>query len=241
MLLKEVVEEPLSGLVSLLLLLINTLIQCRPSNFDSTFHYEGQPNDETRDNFCEPSPLISSYWGTLFSTVAVYTLGLQSWPLYNFTWWLSYYSWFSSVYYFQLFVYPWLYSFILPFRGKKEHTPRPDSGSGPSELRRRRRLRHRLLCARRQQAHIQCHRTRPYYALPYRTLPHCTLPYFIRPYQTLPYPADRTLRWYPADRAQSPPALLTPQRGMPTSSRCSTTCFRRSGYPNCIGHNYTGP
>ena len=117
--LEEVVEEPLSGLVSLLLLLINTLIQCRPSNFDSTFHYEGQPNDETRDNFCEPSPLISSYWGTLFSTVAVYALGLQSWPLYNFTWWLSYYSWFSSVYYFQLFVYPWLYSFILPFRGKK--------------------------------------------------------------------------------------------------------------------------
>jgi len=106
-------------LVSLLLLLINTLIQCNPSTYDATFHYEAQPSDMTRGDFCEPSPIIRSYWGTLLMTVVVYVLGLQSWPLYNMTWFLSYYSWFSSVYYFQLFLYPWLYSLALPLRGQK--------------------------------------------------------------------------------------------------------------------------
>jgi len=106
-------------LVSLLLLLINTLVQCNPWTYVNDFHYEGQPDDATRGDFCEPSPLIRNYWGTLASTIVVYTLGLQSWPLYYTTWFLSYYSWFSSVYYFQLALFPWLYCLVLPFRGRK--------------------------------------------------------------------------------------------------------------------------
>jgi hypothetical protein len=44
----------------------------------------------------------------------------QAWfPLYDMTWFLSYYAWFSSCYYFMLAVYPWLYSKILKWRGCK--------------------------------------------------------------------------------------------------------------------------
>ena len=87
--------------------------------YDGEFHYEAQRNDTMRGDFCEPSALIPSYYGTLITTIVVYALGLQSWPLYQYTWFLSYYSWFSSVYYFQLLLYPWLYSSMLRFRGRK--------------------------------------------------------------------------------------------------------------------------
>lgn len=44
--------------------------------------------------------------------------GPQAWfPLYDATWFLSYYAWFSSCYYFLLALYPWLYSKILHLRG----------------------------------------------------------------------------------------------------------------------------
>ena len=64
-------------LVSLLFLLINLVIRCNPTTFDSNFHWNAQPDDATRATFCEPSPLIASYWGTLASTIVVYALGLQ--------------------------------------------------------------------------------------------------------------------------------------------------------------------
>eukprot|EP00308_Calcidiscus_leptoporus_P011576 CAMPEP_0119370154 /NCGR_PEP_ID=MMETSP1334-20130426/16552_1 /TAXON_ID=127549 /ORGANISM="Calcidiscus leptoporus, Strain RCC1130" /LENGTH=2388 /DNA_ID=CAMNT_0007387159 /DNA_START=53 /DNA_END=7219 /DNA_ORIENTATION=- len=105
-------------LVSLLLLLINTVAMCNPNNFQEDFHYLAQFDDATRGDFCEPAPLLSTWWGSLFSTVAIYTLGLQSWPIYLASWFLSYYAWFSSVYYAMLAAHPFFYSLMIKLRGQ---------------------------------------------------------------------------------------------------------------------------
>ena len=81
----------------LLLLLVTLLIQCNPANFDDEFHWEAQPTDTLRGDFCEPAAGLSTWGGSFVSTIAIYGLGLQSWPLYHYAWPLSYYTWFSRV------------------------------------------------------------------------------------------------------------------------------------------------
>ena len=107
-------------LISLGLLLLTLVLQCNPAVFDSRFHWLGQPSDQHRGDFCEPAPLLQSYWSSLASTIVVYVLGLQAWPVYFFSWFLSYYTWFSSVYYFLLATHPFFYSRMLKLRGNKK-------------------------------------------------------------------------------------------------------------------------
>ena len=106
-------------LLSLLLLLVTLLIQCNPTNFDGEFHWEAQPTDTLRGDFCEPAAGLSTWGGSFVSTIAIYGLGLQSWPLYHYAWPLSYYTWFSSVYYALLCTQPFLYSRLAALRGEK--------------------------------------------------------------------------------------------------------------------------
>jgi len=106
-------------LLSLAPLLINLLLQCNPSTYDAEFHYTAQPDDTTRGDFCESSPMIRSWWGTLGATLLIYGAGVQAWPIYHASWFLSYYSWFSSVYYFLLACFPWLYTRALLLRGRR--------------------------------------------------------------------------------------------------------------------------
>lgn len=49
----------------------------------------------------------------------IYALGLQAWPVYLCSWWLSYYSWFSSVYYTMLATQPFLYARLIQLRGQR--------------------------------------------------------------------------------------------------------------------------
>ena len=105
-------------LLSIVLLLINTIAMCRPSNFDPNFHYNGQFDDASRGDFCESAPLVEGYWGSLFATIFVYMFALQSWPVYMLSWFLSYYTWFSSVYFSMLFAHPFFYSPMIAIRGR---------------------------------------------------------------------------------------------------------------------------
>ena len=108
-----------SYLFSLSLLLINLLLQCHPAVFDPAFHYTAQPDDARRGDFCEPAPLLSTYWGSLSSTIVIYALSLQSWPIYLHSWFLSYYAWFSSVYFALLATHPFFYTALCRLRGRK--------------------------------------------------------------------------------------------------------------------------
>lgn len=106
-------------LVSIALLLLNTVLMCHPASFDVSFHWLAQPDDQSRGDFCEPAPLLSGWWSSLLTTLAIYTLGLQSWPLFLYSWFLSYYTWFSSVYYALLALHPSLYARLVPLRGNR--------------------------------------------------------------------------------------------------------------------------
>ncbi len=82
-------------LIAVTLALVNLLITCRPSTFESTFHWGAQPNDLLdADNgvaplFCEGTPVIpTSYWGNLLTTIIISTLGLSVTPLWPMSWFL---------------------------------------------------------------------------------------------------------------------------------------------------------
>ena len=106
-------------LLSLLLLLGTLLFQCNPATFDLNFHWEAQPSDALRGDFCEPAAGLRTWGGSLAATIAIYGLGLQSWPIYHYAWFLSYYTWFSSVYYALLAAHPWLYARLAALRGQR--------------------------------------------------------------------------------------------------------------------------
>ena len=91
---------------------------CNPANYDPAFHWYAQGDDASRGDFCEPAPLLSSWWGSLFATIVIYVLGIQSWPIYLFSWFLSYYTWFSSVYYAMVSSHPFFYSRMIIIRGR---------------------------------------------------------------------------------------------------------------------------
>jgi acyl-CoA synthetase (AMP-forming)/AMP-acid ligase II len=94
--------------------LINLLVVCRPSTFDPNFHWDGQPDDQTRGFFCEGTPgTRTSYWGSLFLTIAIYIFGWAVTPFWPFNWWMGYYLWFSSMYYQCLAVFPAMYNYLF--------------------------------------------------------------------------------------------------------------------------------
>lgn len=126
-------------LLSIVCCALVLLIGCRPDTYRQDFHWEANKDydrfgiwrwSESEDDdgdirshaFCEPTPLdMGSWFGTYVTTIVVYALGLQAWPFAIFiSWFLSFYTWFQSVYYFCLFVFPWVYRSLYRIRGDKE-------------------------------------------------------------------------------------------------------------------------
>jgi len=109
-------------LISVLLLFISFLVTCNPGTYTPTFSRVALANDTAVAHFCEPPPLMEGAgWGGSFAvTVLVTVLGLQAWPFaWPFAWWVSYYAWFSSVYYFCVLCHPWLHGWLMRVRGNK--------------------------------------------------------------------------------------------------------------------------
>lgn len=113
--------------VSILLLFINFLIFCNPSCFYDEFTWEYNSNtsitsadaDRRSQNcYCNDTPSGLGWWGSTILTLVVYLLGLQSWPLFNISWFLGWYHWFSSVYYLLLLLFPYMYQWMYALRGK---------------------------------------------------------------------------------------------------------------------------
>lgn len=108
---------------ALILALINLLVVCRPSTYSSNFSW--QPNMATRvmsDGSyaqCQSGPVELPYGGWLTLTLVIFILGLQSWFFaFILVGWILYYSWFFSVYFFVLLIFPWMHNTIAKSRGK---------------------------------------------------------------------------------------------------------------------------
>ncbi|CAB9511065.1 7a-methyl-1,5-dioxo-octahydro-1H-inden-4-yl [Seminavis robusta] len=94
-------------LISICFCTINFIARCRPSNFIPEFNRLREPL-EGEYFVCQAAPIEWSYWPTLIISIISYACTLQSWPLLiPFSWFLSYYTWFSSVYIFCIFAFPW--------------------------------------------------------------------------------------------------------------------------------------
>lgn len=108
---------------ALILALINLLVICRPSTYSSNFSW--QPNMATRlmsdGSFaqCQSGPVELPYGGWLTLTLLIFILGLQSWFFaFILVGWILYYSWFFSVYFFVLLIFPWMHNAVAKSRGK---------------------------------------------------------------------------------------------------------------------------
>ena len=113
-------------LIAVILGLVNLLITCRPSTFSKNFHWGAQPEDlltgdgDMAPLFCEGTPVIpSSYWGNIFTTTVVSLFGLTVTPLWPLSWFLGYFSWFNSIYYQCLAIFPLTYNAFFNAREKK--------------------------------------------------------------------------------------------------------------------------
>jgi len=107
---------------ALLLSLVNLLVICRPSTFSSNFSW--QPNMATRllddGSFaqCQSGPVEMPYGAWLTLTLLVFIFGLQSWFFaFILVGWILYYSWFFSVYFFILLIFPWMHNALVRSRG----------------------------------------------------------------------------------------------------------------------------
>lgn len=108
---------------ALILALVNLLIICRPSTYSSNFSW--QPNMATRQlgdgSFaqCQSGPVELPYGAWLTLTLVIFSIGLQSWFFgFILVGWILYYSWFFSVYFFVLMIFPWIHNAVANCRGK---------------------------------------------------------------------------------------------------------------------------
>jgi hypothetical protein len=110
-------------IVALILGLANLLVVCRPSTFDPNFHWDSQPDDDTRGFFCEGTPAFkSSYWGSLILTITTHVFGFAAVaPIWSTHWWMGYYLWFSSIYYMCLGIFPAMYNYLFVNTRKNLH------------------------------------------------------------------------------------------------------------------------
>jgi len=103
-------------LLSLLFNVINLLIVCTPTVYKQKFTF--QP--EALEGTCQSMPVVAPYGVTIVSSILVHVFGLQAWPFFMpLTVWISYYSWFSSVLYFAIFVFPPMHNALVSIRGQR--------------------------------------------------------------------------------------------------------------------------
>jgi acyl-CoA synthetase (AMP-forming)/AMP-acid ligase II/acyl carrier protein len=94
-------------LVSILVAIFTFLFYCRPDTYIPEFTYGSQ-------EICQAPPIETNWGGSFFFTVASYVLGLQAWPfIIPLSWFLSYYSFYNSIYYFLILIFPFLYRPLL--------------------------------------------------------------------------------------------------------------------------------
>jgi AMP-binding enzyme C-terminal domain len=117
-------------LISILFCTINFVARCRPSNYITDFDRLREPL-EGEFFVCQATPIEWPYSITLIISLVSYAFALQSWSIMiPFSWYvthawcqfgswplpylkvvfvrfLSYYTWFSSVYIFCIFLFPW--------------------------------------------------------------------------------------------------------------------------------------
>ena len=91
--------------------------QYNPTNFDDEFHWEAQPTDTLRGDFCEPAAGLST-WGGFVSTIAITALDAEL-AAASLRVAALVLTWFSSVYYALLCTQPFLYSRLAALRGEK--------------------------------------------------------------------------------------------------------------------------
>ena len=96
-------------LLSILVCTINFCLRCRPSNYINTFLIDRTPLPG--EYFvCQATPLEMSYGGTLTTSIITFVFALQAWPtVIPTSWFLSAYSWFSSVFYFCIALFPFFH------------------------------------------------------------------------------------------------------------------------------------
>ena len=109
-------------LLSLLFGLINVLVVCRPSTFSSEFSWQPHPDTLMLSSGklaqCQTGPVEMPYGAWLFSTIVVFSLGLQTWfPLWLLSSWFMYYTWFNGVYYFVILVFPVMHNALARVKG----------------------------------------------------------------------------------------------------------------------------
>ena len=103
-------------ILSIILLTINLVIRCQPSNYVETFDFNAKPIGN--ENFVCQSTIVSMPWGaTLFTSLISNMLAIQNWPfIMPFSWFITNYGWFSSVYIFCVICFPWLHNYFYERR-----------------------------------------------------------------------------------------------------------------------------
>ena len=105
---------------SVICLLATFVLRCNPQSYQDHFEYDKEP-EFGEFYVCQPS-IVEMPWGwTLFSSLLTHLLGIQTWPFsIPFQWFISMYAWFSSVYIFCVFVFPWIHKSFYTQRQNKE-------------------------------------------------------------------------------------------------------------------------
>lgn len=112
---------------SLLLCIIFFVAGCNPGNYVDSFEYGRQvtsPNGTNQSNdSCQATPFALNWGGSFVISVIVYFLNLQTWIFVSpVSWFLHWYSWFFSVYFFQVLLFPWLQDSMTPKYGELGNT-----------------------------------------------------------------------------------------------------------------------
>eukprot|EP00931_Biecheleriopsis_adriatica_P005040 TRINITY_DN106608_c0_g1_i1.p1 TRINITY_DN106608_c0_g1~~TRINITY_DN106608_c0_g1_i1.p1 ORF type:complete len:784 (+),score=98.32 TRINITY_DN106608_c0_g1_i1:2-2353(+) len=103
-------------LLALLLAFLNLVIACGPDKYRERFTFQREDTDQG----CQSMPVLSSYTGSLISSLVVFGFGLQAWPMFiPLTIWLLYYAWFSSVYHFAILVFPFMHNVLVRARFRR--------------------------------------------------------------------------------------------------------------------------
>ncbi|RYH20248.1 hypothetical protein EON65_24060 [archaeon] len=93
--------------ISILVAIFTFLFYCHPDSYKHPFIYGKQ-------DLCRAPPIEMNWGGSFFLTLVSYFLGLQAWPfMIPLTFFLSYYSFYNSIYYFCIWLFPYMQRYLL--------------------------------------------------------------------------------------------------------------------------------
>lgn len=107
-------------LFAMLLAVIFVLSTCSEYSEKFTFQRGESFRSRSEQEQCQSGAVVMPYGASIVTSILVFGLGLQAWPFLNvLSHWLLFYSWFSSVYYFIILVFPPLHNMMSRVRGNK--------------------------------------------------------------------------------------------------------------------------